>query len=160
MGHHWRCDRGDSAVPGQGAPCLDESPVPPDAAQLLTVLLNLCLNARDGLPAENGIIGVAVENVAGSPARGGEGRDHVMLVVRDNGHGISEEHRQRIFEPFFTTKETQKSAGLGLATAQDIVREHGGWIEFDSEPGRGSEFRIFLPRTRPTGEAVPPGCQG
>jgi two-component system cell cycle sensor histidine kinase/response regulator CckA len=69
-----------------------------------------------------------------------------MLVVRDNGHGISEEHRHRIFEPFFTTKNASTGTGLGLSTAQDIVREHGGWIEFDSEVGRGSEFRVFLPR--------------
>jgi CheY-like chemotaxis protein len=69
-----------------------------------------------------------------------------MLVVRDNGHGISEEHRGRIFEPFFTTKSSTTGTGLGLSTAQDIVREHGGWVEFDSEVGRGSEFRVFLPR--------------
>jgi two-component system cell cycle sensor histidine kinase/response regulator CckA len=68
-----------------------------------------------------------------------------MLVVRDNGHGISEEQRGRIFEPFFTTKSAN-GTGLGLSTAQDIVREHGGWIEFDSEVGRGTEFRVFLPR--------------
>jgi len=144
----------DSRVTVQMRAGLDESHVLADSAQLQQVMLNLCLNSRDALPAENGIIEIAVENVAGSPARGGEGREHVMLVVRDNGHGISEDHRQRIFEPFFTTKQAQKSAGLGLATAQDIVREHGGWIEFDSEPGRGSEFRIFLPRTSHTEESL------
>lgn len=129
---------------------MDASYATGDATQIEQVMLNLCLNARDSLPADKGVIEIAVENVTHRmPSKSGESAeasDFVMLVVRDNGHGISEEHRQRIFEPFFTTKAGSKGTGLGLSTAQDIVREHGGWIEFDSEVGRGTEFRVFLPR--------------
>jgi two-component system cell cycle sensor histidine kinase/response regulator CckA len=129
---------------------MDASYATGDATQIEQVMLNLCLNARDALPADKGVIEIAVENVThrmpSKSAGSNEASDFVMLVVRDNGHGISEEHRQRIFEPFFTTKAGSKGTGLGLSTAQDIIREHGGWIEFDSEVGRGSEFRVFLPR--------------
>lgn len=132
---------------------MDASYVNADATQVEQVMLNLCLNARDALPADKGVIEIAVENVthrmpaASASVKGSaDTSDFVMLVVRDNGHGISEEHRHRVFEPFFTTKPDSKGTGLGLSTAQDIVREHGGWIEFDSEIGRGSEFRVFLPR--------------
>ena len=129
---------------------MDASYATGDATQIEQVMLNLCLNARDALPADKGVIEIAVENVThrmpSKLAESHETAEFVMLVVRDNGHGISEEHRQRIFEPFFTTKAASKGTGLGLSTAQDIVREHGGWIEFDSEVGRGSEFRVFLPR--------------
>jgi two-component system, cell cycle sensor histidine kinase and response regulator CckA len=129
---------------------MDASYATGDATQIEQVMLNLCLNARDALPADKGVIEIAVENVThrvpSKSADSNEKAEFVMLVVRDNGHGISEEHRQRIFEPFFTTKTGSKGTGLGLSTAQDIVREHGGWIEFDSELGRGSEFRVFLPR--------------
>lgn len=126
---------------------MDASYVNADATQVEQVMLNLCLNARDALLADKGVIEIAVENVTHrNPAKAGDTSDFVMLVVRDNGHGISEEHRLRVFEPFFTTKPDGKGTGLGLSTAQDIIREHGGWIEFDSEIGRGSEFRVFLPR--------------
>ena len=129
---------------------MDASYATGDATQIEQVMLNLCLNARDALPADKGVIEIAVENVTHrmppKSTDSNDAADFVMLVVRDNGHGISEEHRQRIFEPFFTTKAGSKGTGLGLSTAQDIVREHGGWIEFDSEVGRGSEFRVFLPR--------------
>ncbi|MFO1481964.1 MAG: ATP-binding protein [Verrucomicrobiaceae bacterium] len=131
---------------------MDSSYAVGDAAQIEQVMLNLCLNARDALPQDKGVIEIALENVThqtpknSNVSSNASTSDFVMLVVRDNGHGISEEHRHRIFEPFFTTKPTGKGTGLGLSTAQDIVREHGGWIEFDSEVGRGSEFRIFIPR--------------
>ncbi len=120
-----------------------------DSSQIEQVMLNLSLNARDALPADKGIIEIGVENVtrkAVANPEGGEDAEFVMLVVRDNGHGIAEEHRLRMFEPFFTTKAKGKGDGLGLCTSQDIIREHGGWIEFDSEVGRGTEFRVFLPR--------------
>lgn len=129
---------------------MDASNVIGDAAQLEQVLLNLCLNARDALPAENGIIEIGIENVT-QPAGQGMARaelgDYAVICVRDNGHGVPEEDKLRVFEPFFTTKPSGKGTGLGLSMAQDIVREHGGWIEFESEVGRGTEFRIYLPRT-------------
>ncbi len=129
---------------------MDASYITADATQVEQVMLNLCLNARDALPADKGVIEIAIENVThrmpAKTSQSNEASDFVMLVVRDNGHGISEEDRLRVFEPFFTTKSGSMGTGLGLSTAQDIVREHGGWIEFDSEVGRGSEFRVFLPR--------------
>ncbi len=129
---------------------MEASYVTADATQIEQVMLNLCLNARDALPADKGVIEIAIENVThrmpSSFIGASDAADFVMLVVRDNGHGISEEQRSRIFEPFFTTKGNSNGTGLGLSTAQDIVREHGGWIEFDSEVGRGTEFRVFLPR--------------
>lgn len=119
-----------------------------DATQLEQVVLNLCLNARDALPPDNGVIEIGIENVQQKTSVEGDSGEFVLIAVRDNGHGISEEARHRIFEPFFTTKEQGRGTGLGLSMAQDIVREHGGWIEFDSVEGQGAEFRIFLPRTR------------
>ncbi len=118
-----------------------------DATQLEQVVLNLCLNACDALPSDNGIIEIGIENVMHRAPAGGDSGEFVMIAVRDNGTGISEEMRHRIFEPFFTTKDPGRGTGLGLSMAQDIVREHGGWIEFDSVEGQGTEFRVFLPRT-------------
>lgn len=140
----------DSKVTIQMRAGMDASQIIADATQIEQVMLNLCLNARDALPPEHGVIEIAVENVNQHPAGQTEGEttDFVSLVVRDNGHGIAEDQRHRIFEPFYTTKTGGKASGLGLATAQEIVREHGGWIEFDSELGRGSEFRVFLPRVQ------------
>ncbi len=117
-----------------------------DATQLEQVVLNLCLNARDALPEENGVIEIGIENVTQRSKDTGPG-EFALIVVRDNGHGVPEDMRSRIFEPFFTTKHGTKGTGLGLSMAQDIVREHGGWIEFDSVENQGTEFRIFLPRT-------------
>jgi two-component system cell cycle sensor histidine kinase/response regulator CckA len=118
-----------------------------DATQLEQVFLNLCLNACDALPADNGIVEIGIENVMHRAPAGGDSGEFAMIAVRDNGTGISEEMRHRIFEPFFTTKDPGRGTGLGLSMAQDIVREHGGWIEFDSVEGQGTEFRVFLPRT-------------
>lgn len=128
---------------------MDASFVVSDATQLEQVILNLCLNARDALPEDRGIIEIGIENVTHrSPLANSTPAEFAMIVVRDNGHGISEDLRGRVFEPFFTTKNNGKGTGLGLSMAQDIVREHGGWIEFDSVEGKGSEFRIYLPRTQ------------
>ena len=149
---------------------MEASNVIADGAQLEQVLLNLCLNARDALPADNGIIEIGIENVtqpAGPGSTDSDLGDYAVVCVRDNGHGIPEEDKLRVFEPFFTTKNSGKGTGLGLSMAQDIVREHGGWIEFESEVGRGTEFRIYLPRTAEMaaddldeGPEAPPPSQG
>lgn len=127
---------------------MDASFVIGDAAQLEQVVLNLCLNARDALPPENGVIEIGIENIThrvpGSDSGPGE---FTVITVRDNGRGITEEMRPHVFEPFFTSKDMGKGTGLGLSMAQDIVREHGGWIEFDSVVGQGTVFRVHLPRT-------------
>ena len=115
-------------------PCM----VRADPSQLEQVLLNLVVNARDAMP-KGGRLTVAVSQPASS-------RDHVLLCVRDTGAGMSRTVRERIFEPFFTTKEPGHGTGLGLSTVDGIVKGAGGSIEVDSEPDRGTEFRVFLPR--------------
>lgn len=119
-----------------------------DPVQIEQVLLNLGINARDALPEQGGFVELEVACTSRRQTGAPEATDtpYVVITVRDNGHGIPPENRQRIFEAFFTTKEPGKGTGLGLATAQEIIQEHGGWIEFDSEVGRGTEFRVFLPR--------------
>lgn len=126
---------------------MDASFASADATQLEQVMLNLCLNARDALPDTNGIIEIGIENVMHRSANGMDTDEFSMIAIRDNGYGISDEMRHRIFEPFFTTKDPGRGTGLGLSMAQDIVREHGGWIEFDSVEGQGTEFRVFIPRS-------------
>jgi signal transduction histidine kinase/ActR/RegA family two-component response regulator len=133
--------------------------VPADACKLDQVLLNLVLNARDALP-DGGQVVISTE-----PTRFEEHQTHVhperragdfvCLSVADNGRGIAPEHLGRIFEPFFTTKLQDKGAGLGLAIVFGIVRQHQGWIEVDSQPGKGSLFRVFLPVVREAALAAP-----
>lgn len=110
-----------------------------DPTQVLQVLLNLGLNARDAMP-EGGKLTIHAEN---SDA-GETPRAYVVLSVSDTGVGISPEALDRIFEPFFTTKAAGAGMGLGLATARAIVRNHGGFIHVDSEPGT-TVFKVHLP---------------
>jgi len=131
-----------------------------DDGQVSQVLINLCLNARDALP-EGGVIRISAGNVQidvvdsakNLDARPGE---YVCLTIHDNGAGIAPEVRARIFEPFFTTKPFGKGTGLGLAVVFGIIRQHRGWIECSSEPGEGTRFDIFLPRSlKPAGTVSP-----
>jgi signal transduction histidine kinase len=75
---------------------------------------------------------------------GGPGADFVRIEVRDEGAGIQPADLPHVFEPFFTTKDVGSGTGLGLAVVYGIVRDHGGWIDVQSEPGKGSTFRVFL----------------
>ena len=132
-------------------------PVWADPTGLEQVLLNLTLNARDALP-RGGRITIATALATFSAAE--VGRDahrragsYVVLSVQDNGTGMDEATRRRIFEPFFTTKDVNKGTGMGLATVDGIVCQHGGWIEVETTRGAGSTFRVFLPSTdRPVEE--------
>ena len=130
---------------------LDEAapPVCIDPLQFEQVLLNLCINARDAV-AGNGRVRVAVRRarvagVACASCRGALDGEHVELVVEDTGHGIAPDVIERIFEPFFSTKETGKGTGMGLAMVHGLVHEHGGHVVVESEPGRGSRFRVLWP---------------
>ncbi len=117
--------------------------------QLHQVLLNLCVNARDAMPGggELSLHAVNVVLADGDPALLDPARPgpHVMIEVRDTGTGIPPEIRHRIFEAFFTTKEAGKGTGLGLSTVLGIVRDHGGCVSVESQPGKGSRFRVHLP---------------
>ena len=124
-------------------------PVNANATQLHQILLNLCVNARDAMPS-GGILELRVDEIAlGSQdaARIPFGKPGVFLVlsVADTGSGISAEHIERIFDPFFTTKKPGEGTGLGLSTVLGIVRSHDGFIKVESEQGKGSCFRVFIP---------------
>jgi PAS domain S-box-containing protein len=130
-----------------------------DAGQLAQVVMNLCVNAWDAI-GERGFIRIRSSNRKLSrkscrdqpEARPG---DFVEITVSDNGSGMNEETLAHLFEPFFTTKEAGKGTGLGLAMVYSIVKHHHGWVRVSSRLGEGSEFRLYLPRTRRRAIAKP-----
>jgi PAS domain S-box-containing protein len=125
-------------------------PVKVDPGQIDQILTNLVVNARDAIAGAGRITietgtaqlddGYCQAHVGAVPG------PHVALVVSDNGCGMDEKARAQVFEPFFTTKAVGEGTGLGLSTVYGIVRQNGGSIDVDSEPGLGTTFRIFLPR--------------
>jgi PAS domain S-box-containing protein len=122
-----------------------------DAGMLDQVLMNLAVNARDAMPGGGHLVieTSAVdfdESVRATSAHARPG-SFACLSVSDTGSGIPPEILPRIFEPFFTTKDIGKGTGLGLATVFGIIEQHKGWLQVDSEVGRGTTFRIFLPRS-------------
>jgi two-component system cell cycle sensor histidine kinase/response regulator CckA len=142
-------------------------PVRVDIGQFEQVVVNLAVNARDAMPG-GGEMSVRTRNVAADESRAFPYReltpgDYVLVEVEDTGSGIAPDVLGKIFEPFFTTKEVGKGTGLGLSMVYGIVKQTGGFIFCDSEVGKGTTFRIFLPRhvaeARKAGDAAP-GQQG
>ncbi|HPO16529.1 MAG TPA: PAS domain S-box protein [Candidatus Hydrogenedentes bacterium] len=121
-----------------------------DSAQMVQVVMNLCVNARDAMP-KGGTITLATQCVHLSNKRDGllpqelPSGEYMRFTVSDTGCGMNEAVRSRIFEPFFTTKEAGQGTGLGLAMVFGIVKQHGGDISVYSEPGHGTTFRVYLP---------------
>jgi PAS domain S-box-containing protein len=119
-----------------------------DPGQIEQLLLNLVINARDAIQGM-GEIEITTANVllkAEEIKRDVETTEFVSISVRDSGAGIPAEHMARIFEPFFTTKRPGQGTGLGLATCSAIVQQSDGWIVCQSQPGKGTQFTVFLPR--------------
>ena len=120
-----------------------------DPTMMEQILLNLSVNSRDAMP-RGGRLAIRIserevdtahirKSIEAAPGR------YICLSHTDNGEGIPPENLQRIFEPFFTTKELGKGTGLGLATVYGIVKQHKGWIEIETEMGKGTTFHVFLP---------------
>lgn len=121
-----------------------------DPGQIEQVLVNLVINARDAMP-RGGRLTISTRNItlSADDARvqfGARPGNYVQIAISDNGIGMPPDVQARLFEPFFTTKEQGKGTGLGLAMCYGIVQQHGGHITFDSEPGRGTTFMVYLPR--------------
>lgn len=122
-----------------------------DPAQVESALLNLALNARDAMPA-GGRLRIEVDNTTlserdGGGVEGARAGEYVSIEVRDTGEGMTATTRERAFEPFFTTKTDGKGSGLGLSMVYGFVRQSGGFMQLESEPGQGSVVRIHLPRS-------------
>jgi len=143
----------------QTVPAPDLGRTRADPGQIEQVIMNLVVNSKDAM-TEGGklTIQTANANLGGDDFR----REHsyiqpgayVMLSVSDDGHGMDRETQARIFEPFFTTKEKGKGTGLGLSTVYGIVKQSGGYVLVQSEPGHGTTFRIYLPRVEESAEPV------
>ncbi|MBY3483646.1 cell cycle histidine kinase CckA [Rhizobium laguerreae] len=128
-------------------------PVKTDLSQFEQVLINLCVNARDAMP-EGGTLTLRTRNLTAAEVSAFNysympAEDMVLVEVADNGTGIAPDIMDKIFEPFFTTKDVGKGTGLGLAMVYGIVKQSGGYIQPESEVGKGTTFRVFLPRHIP-----------
>jgi two-component system cell cycle sensor histidine kinase/response regulator CckA len=121
-----------------------------DPTEIHQVILNLCTNAYHVMEETGGILSISLKNTSLSrpdliDITGVKPGEFVLLTVKDTGAGIPRENREKIFNPFFTTKEVGKGTGMGLAIVHGIVKNSGGFITFQSEPGKGTVFEVFLP---------------
>ncbi len=137
----------------------DNDAVSVDSTLMYQALFNLCLNARDAMP-QGGRLTLEADRVivvAGDPHPDARPGTYIRLTVADTGQGMSDTVKQRVFEPFFTTKSVGRGTGLGLPMVHGILKQHSGWVAFDSELGHGTRFDLYLPLSR---EAAPaPGSR-
>src|SRR5947208_5410683 len=127
----------------------DLPPIFADPSNVDQVIMNLALNARDAMP-DGGRLTLTTTRVEidkAYRARNSEAQlgPHICLAVKDTGHGMDTATVARIFDPFFTTKDPGKGTGMGLATVYGVLKQHGGWVEVDTAPGRGTTIRTFCP---------------
>jgi PAS domain S-box-containing protein len=135
-----------------------------DPGQIQQIIMNLVVNARDAMPdggkllVDTADVNLDEDHVTRHVGAGAKGGPHVVLTVSDKGCGMDPATQARVFEPFFTTKPKGKGTGLGLSTVLGIVQQSGGHVTVESAIGRGSKFRIYLPRTEemraPSGRPV------
>ncbi|MDX2453668.1 ATP-binding protein, partial [Desulfosarcina sp.] len=121
-----------------------------DATQIHQVVMNLCTNASHAMLDEGGVLRVGVSEVQLEKNQISAEVDlipgrFIKLTVGDSGHGIPTEVRDNVFNPFFTTKKRGEGTGMGLSVTHGIVKRYGGKIDFDSDPGKGTVFRVYLP---------------
>jgi len=126
----------------------DLSSVMADETQIQQILMNLFINAADAMPGGGDLflktLNVTHEDIGDKPYKPRSG-DYILLKVSDTGTGMGQKVMDRIFEPFFTTKDLGRGSGLGLASVYGIIKGHGGYIDVESEKGRGAIFSIYLP---------------
>ena len=131
-------------------------PIYANATQIHQVILNLCVNARDAMPAGGDLTLTAsnrtLDALAAAEIPDARPGDFLVIEVRDTGEGISPEVLTRIWDPFFTTKGEDKGTGLGLSTVRGIVLQHEGFVTVETRKGRGTAFAVFLPAASGDGE--------
>lgn len=138
-------------------------PIHADPASFDNMIINLAVNARDAMP-EGGHLTIRTANVAPPECaryaiEGMPPAEYVLVEIEDNGSGMSEDVRKRIFEPFFTTKDVGRGTGLGLSSVYGFISQSNGFIGCESELGKGTTFRIFLPRyLAPAAEVAAPAA--